>query len=103
MKSNSVYSLENQHKSRNTEIFDVTKMSEIIELDKSSWFMLTDRLLFVMNTQESFFYQNFFHSTKQNYSTLQVSKFPEVERNAKSLTLLQRNKTFTETSRVDKK
>ena len=41
--------------------------------------------------------------TQQNNSTLQVLKDLEVEQQAKSLTLLQKNEAFTETSPVNKK
>ena len=55
--------------------------------------MLFDRLSFVMNTQELILIPKTFYTQKNN-STLQVLKDPEVEQKAKSLTLLQRNKTF---------
>ena len=80
--------------------------------------MLFDRLIFVMDTHEvilkvmtidlcyEYPSQEFIvipkcFYTQQNNSTLQVLKDPEVEQKAKSLTLLKRNKTFTETSPVD--
>ena len=53
-----------------------------------------------MNTQEFIVIPKCFY-TQQNNSTLQVLKDPEVEQKGKSLTLLKRNKTFTETSPVD--
>ena len=41
--------------------------------------------------------------TQEKHSTLQVLRDPEVEQKAKSLTLLQRNKTFLDPSTVEKK
>ena len=55
-----------------------------------------------MNTQEFILIPKSFYTQKNN-STLQVLKDPEVEQKAKSLTLLQRNKTFPETSSTEKK
>ena len=55
-----------------------------------------------MNTQEFLLIAKSFYTEKLN-STLQVLKDPEVEQKAKSLTLLQRNKTFPETSPTEKK
>ena len=55
-----------------------------------------------MNSQEFILFPKSFY-TQINNSTLQVLKDPEVEQKAKSLTLLQRNKTFPETSPTDKK
>ena len=55
-----------------------------------------------MNTQEFILIPKSFYTQKNN-STLQVLKDPEVEQKAKSLTLLQRNETFPETSSTDKK
>ena len=54
-----------------------------------------------MNTQEFILIPKKFYTQKN--STLQVLKDPEVEQKAKSLTLLQRSKTFPETSPTDKK
>lgn len=64
--------------------------------------MLSYRLNFVMNTQEFILIPKSFY-TQQNNSTLQVLKDPEVEQKAKSLTLLQRNKTFPDPSTIEKK
>ena len=55
-----------------------------------------------MNTQEFILIPKSFY-TQQNNSTLQVLKDPEVEQKAKSLTLLQRNKTFPDPSTIEKK
>ena len=55
-----------------------------------------------MNTQEFVLIPKSFY-TKQKHSTLQVLRDPEVEQKAKSLTLLQRNKTFPDPSTVEKK
>ena len=55
-----------------------------------------------MNTQEFILIPKSFY-TQQNNSTLQVLKDPKVEQKAKSLTLLQRNKTFPDPSTIEKK
>ena len=55
-----------------------------------------------MNTQEFILIPISFYS-QQNNSTLQVLKDPQVEQKAKSLTLLQRNKTFPDPSTIEKK
>ena len=55
-----------------------------------------------MNTQDFLLIPKSFY-TQQKHSTLQDLRNPEVEQKAKSLTLLQRNKTFPDPSTVEKK
>ena len=63
--------------------------------------MLFDRLNFVDSNQEIILTPKSFYTQKN--STLQVLRDQEVEQKARSLTLLQRNKSFQETSSTDKK
>lgn len=65
-------------------------------------FLLPYGLNLAMNTQEFVLIPKSFY-TQQKHSTLQVLRDPEIEQKAKSLTLLQRDKTFPDPSTVEKK
>ena len=74
----------------------------MVKLYYSALLLLPYRLNSVMNTQEFVLIPKSFY-TQQKHSTQQDLKDPEVEQKAKSLTLLQRNKTFPDPSPVEKK